>query len=43
MKEYFQKFCLVEVQSTFCIIPKLETVARWIRTAGEGFEFSVKA
>jgi len=43
MKTYFKNYCLVEIQSTFYKIPKLETVARWKRTAGESFEFSVKA
>ena len=43
MREYFEKFCLVEIQSTFYRIPKLETVTGWRRSAGEDFEFSVKA
>lgn len=43
MKEYFEKFRLVEIQSTFYRIPKLETVERWKRRVGEDFEFSVKA
>jgi uncharacterized protein YecE (DUF72 family) len=43
MKEYFEKFRLVETQSTFYRIPRLETVAKWRRSAREDFEFSVKA
>jgi uncharacterized protein YecE (DUF72 family) len=37
------KFCLVELQSTFYRVPKLETVAGWRMRAREDFEFSVKA
>jgi uncharacterized protein YecE (DUF72 family) len=43
MKEYFEKFRLVEIQSTFYNIPKPKTVAAWRNMAGENFEFSVKA
>jgi uncharacterized protein YecE (DUF72 family) len=43
MKQYFEKFRLVEIQSTFYRIPKLKTVAGWKNRAGEDFEFSVKA
>jgi uncharacterized protein YecE (DUF72 family) len=43
MQEYFGKFCLVEIQSTFYKIPKLETVAGWRMSVGGDFEFSVKA
>ena len=43
MKEYFEKFPLVEVQTTFYRIPRLKTVEGWKNMAGEDFEFSVKA
>jgi len=43
MKRYFKKFDLVEVQSTFYHIPRVETVEGWRSAAGEGFEFTVKA
>ena len=43
MQEYFEKFCVVEIQSTFYRIPKPETVEGWRMSVGEDFEFSVKA
>lgn len=43
MKKYFQKFALVEVQSTFYKLPRVQTAERWRETAQEDFEFAVKA
>ncbi|NOY10615.1 MAG: DUF72 domain-containing protein [Archaeoglobi archaeon] len=43
MEKYFQMFDVVEVQKTFYRPPRPETAARWRETAGEGFEFTVKA
>ncbi len=43
-KEYFKKFSLVELQSTFYEIPaKMETVKKWREEAPKDFEFSLKA
>ena len=43
-KEYFQKFSLVELQSTFYEIPaKIETVKKWREEAPKNFEFTLKA
>ena len=43
-KEYFKKFSLVELQSTFYEIPaKIETVKKWREGAPKGFEFTLKA
>ncbi len=42
MKAYFEKFDLVELQSTFYRLPKLSTVENWRRQAPEVFEFSMK-
>ncbi len=43
MKKYFQKFSLVEIQSTFYRLPQLKTVQKWREQAPENFEFCVKA
>jgi len=43
MKKYFEKFTLVEVQTTFYKLPKVETAQKWRSNAKEGFEFTVKA
>ncbi|MGB9598732.1 MAG: DUF72 domain-containing protein, partial [Minisyncoccales bacterium] len=43
-KEYFKKFSLVELQSTFYEIPaKIETVKKWRDKAPKDFEFTLKA
>ena len=43
-KEYFKKFSLVELQSTFYEIPaKIETVKKWGEEAPKDFEFTLKA
>jgi uncharacterized protein YecE (DUF72 family) len=43
-KEYFKKFSLVEIQSTFYEIPaKIETVKKWREEAPKDFEFTLKA
>jgi len=43
MKKYYEKFTLVEVQTTFYKLPKAETAQKWRNDAKEGFEFAVKA
>jgi uncharacterized protein YecE (DUF72 family) len=43
MRSYFTHFNLVEVQSTFYNIPRMETIEKWRAEAPAGFEFSVKA
>jgi uncharacterized protein YecE (DUF72 family) len=43
MSSYYKEFNLVEIQSTFYNIPRLETVERWRQEASEGFEFVPKA
>jgi uncharacterized protein YecE (DUF72 family) len=43
-KEYFKKFSLVELQSTFYEIPaKIDTVNKWREEAPKDFEFTLKA
>jgi uncharacterized protein YecE (DUF72 family) len=43
-EEYFKKFSLVELQSTFYEIPaKIETVKKWREEAPKDFEFTLKA
>jgi uncharacterized protein YecE (DUF72 family) len=43
-KEYFKKFSLAEIQSTFYEIPaKIETVKKWREEAPKDFEFTLKA
>jgi len=43
MKAYFERFRLVEIQSTFYRLPKPETAIRWRKEAPEDFEFTMKA
>ncbi|MEM1659600.1 MAG: DUF72 domain-containing protein [Candidatus Bathyarchaeia archaeon] len=43
MKRYFEKYRLVELNSTFYQYPNLETVKSWREKAPEDFEFTVKA
>lgn len=42
MKEYFETFSLVELQSTFYNLPKLSTANLWRQRAPKTFEFSMK-
>lgn len=42
-KAYYRVFSLVEVQSTFYQLPRVETVRRWRTEAPEAFEFTLKA
>jgi len=41
--KYFQSFPMVELQSTFYMLPRQSTVERWRETAPPRFEFVVKA
>jgi uncharacterized protein YecE (DUF72 family) len=43
MKEYFEKFSLIEIQTTFYKLPKIETVEKWRKQAPKNFIFCVKA
>lgn len=43
MKRYFEKYQLVELNSTFYEYPRPETVKGWREKASENFEFTVKA
>jgi uncharacterized protein YecE (DUF72 family) len=43
MESYFNEFKLVEVQTTFYNLPKVETAKVWRRRAPKDFEFTVKA
>lgn len=43
MKNYIQKFDLVEVQNTFYKPPKLDTAKKWKELAPKNFEFAIKA
>ncbi|MFQ6135868.1 MAG: DUF72 domain-containing protein [Candidatus Hydrothermarchaeales archaeon] len=43
MRRYFDDFEVVEVQSTFYKLPRIETARRWRETAPKGFEFALKA
>lgn len=43
MKNYFEKFDVVEVQKTFYKPIKPETAEKWRKLAGEDFEFTIKA
>lgn len=43
MKSYYKQFDVVEIQSTFYNIPRLETVERWRQEASASFEFVPKA
>jgi uncharacterized protein YecE (DUF72 family) len=42
MHKYFTEFSLVETQSTFYELPRVETAEKWRAQASEGFEFTVK-
>lgn len=42
-KEYYKYFRVVELQSTFYQVPRLDTVNRWREEAPPGFEFAIKA
>jgi uncharacterized protein YecE (DUF72 family) len=43
MREYFERFPVVEVQQTFYEPPAERTMLRWRESAPEGFEFTLKA
>lgn len=43
MREYFERFPVVEVQQTFYDPPAERTMLRWRESAPEGFEFTLKA
>lgn len=43
MREYFERFPVVEVQQTFYHPPEPRTLVRWREAAPEGFEFTLKA
>jgi uncharacterized protein YecE (DUF72 family) len=43
LKTYSEKFDLVEIQSSFYRLPRLETAQRWRQTVPERFEFTLKA
>jgi len=43
MDRYFREFEVVEAQTTFYNLPKVETARGWRRKAPKGFEFTVKA
>ena len=43
MKKYFERFGLVELNSTFYQYPRMRTVEGWREKAPEKFEFTVKA
>lgn len=43
MKRYYEKFRLVELNTTFYRYPKMSTVSRWREKAPKDFEFTVKA
>ena len=42
-QEYFQLFNLIEIQTTFYQLPRLQTAEKWRATAPQGFEFTIKA
>jgi len=42
-EEYFKRFSLVELQSTFYQLPRLETALRWRKEAPASFVFTLKA
>ena len=42
MKQYLKEFRVVELNSTFYKLPRLETAERWREQAPKGFEFAVK-
>jgi len=41
--EYFKLFPLIEIQNTFCQLPRLGTAKKWRDSAPPGFEFTMKA
>ena len=43
MKKYYEKFSLVELNTTFYNYPRTSTVEGWRKKAPEDFEFTVKA
>ncbi|HXZ98400.1 MAG TPA: DUF72 domain-containing protein [Candidatus Acidoferrum sp.] len=43
LKTYSEKFDLVEIQSSFYRLPRLETAQRWRQTVPRKFEFTLKA
>lgn len=43
MREYFERFSIVEVQQTFYEPPARSTLLRWRESAPQGFEFTLKA
>lgn len=43
MREYFERFPVVEIQQTFYHPPPPRTLLRWRESAPEGFEFTLKA
>ncbi|MGQ9679538.1 MAG: DUF72 domain-containing protein [Candidatus Bathyarchaeia archaeon] len=43
LKVFSERFCLVEVQSTFYRLPRIETAERWRGSVPEDFEFTLKA
>ncbi|MCS4541405.1 MAG: DUF72 domain-containing protein [Euryarchaeota archaeon] len=43
MKEYFKTFNVVEIQSTFYKLPRLETAQKWREQAPTDFKFCVKS
>ncbi len=43
VKAYYQSFEVVELQSTFYRLPRIETAHKWRNGAPQGFEFVVKA
>jgi len=42
VKAYYNSFEIVELQSTFYRLPRVETAQKWRREAPQGFEFVVK-
>lgn len=42
-RAYFEAFKLIEVQSTFYKLPRVQTAQRWREEAPAGFEFTTKA
>ncbi len=42
-QEYYTRFSLVEIQSTFYHLPKPETAQKWREAAPQDFEFTLKA
>lgn len=42
-QQYFRLFNLIEIQSTFYQLPRLQTVEKWRALAPSGFEFTMKA